>query len=296
MSEAVYPTYVSSGAFKTKSVRQLVNWALDAGLNTIELGSGTDWVSDVLQPVRETSGRPIHYLVHNYFPPHEQPFVLNLASSDSDTLERSLAHCLQAIDLCVELRAPLFSVHAGFAFKARPEHLGRNVTQAPRVALEQAHEIFVRNLKELCAYASRQGVMLAVENNVIASFNLVNGENLVGLCATADEILRTYDEVGSPNLGFLIDVGHLNVTANSLGFDRHAFLDRVAPHVMAFHLSDNDGLEDQNRPFDAQAWFMPRLAEFPGAMMVLEAYHLDLEQIRDQCRVVAQARNRTVSV
>lgn len=288
--------FVSTGAFKTRSVRECVEWALSGRLDRIELGSGSHWTSDILQPIRETSGRPIRYLVHNYFPPHEQPFVLNLASSDPEALERSLAHCRWAIDLSVELCAPFFSVHAGFAFNAKPEHLGRDVTQVPRMMLEQAHENFVCSIKELCAYASRQGVTLAVENNVIASFNLVNGKNMVGLCATADEILRTYEEVGASNLSFLIDVGHLKVTATSLGFDRHAFLDRVSPHIVAFHLSDNDGLADQNRPFDEQAWFMPRLVDFPNATMVLEAYDLDLDRIREQCRVITQARNRTVSV
>lgn len=288
--------FVSTGAFKTRSVRECVEWALKGGVDRIELGSGSHWSPDVLQPIRETSGRPIRYLVHNYFPPHEQPFVLNLASSDPEARERSLAHCRQAIDLSVELRAPFFSVHAGFAFKAKPEHLGRPVTQVPRVTLEQAHETFVRSLKELCAYASRRCVRLAVENNVIHPFNLVNGRNLVSLCATAEEILRTYAEVGASNLGILIDVGHLKVTATSLGFDRHAFLDRVAPHVVAFHLSDNNGLADQNRPFDEQAWFLPRMADFPNATMVLEAYDLDLDQIRDQCRMITQARHRVVSV
>lgn len=292
MREFLNSPFVSTGAFKTRSVQQIVAWALDGGLDRIELGSGADWVPDLLQPIRETSGRPIHYLVHNYFPPHERPFVLNLAASDPDTLARSQVHCRHAIDLSAELRAPFFSVHAGFAFKARPEHLGRDVTQAPRVTLEQAHETFVRSVRDLCAYADRKGVRLAIENNVIASFNLVNGRNLVGLCATADEILQTYKDVGSSNLGFLIDVGHLKVTATSLGFDMQTFLDRVSPHIMAFHLSDNDGRADQNRPFDGHAWFIPRLAEFPDAAMVLEAYDLDIDVIRENCRVVVEARSR----
>lgn len=295
MSELSNLPHVSSGAFKTKSVRHCVELALKAGLDGLELSSGSDWVSDILQPIFGTAGRQINYLVHNYFPPHERPFVLNLAASDTDILVRSLAHCREAIDLSAELHAPFFSVHAGFAFNARPEHLGQDVTQAPRVSLEEAHKTFVRNLRDLCAYAERKGIKLAVENNVIASFNLVYGKNVLGLCVTADDILRTYKDVGAPNLGFLIDVGHLKVTANSLNFDMHAFLDRVAPHVLAFHLSDNDGMEDQNQPFDSRAWFIPRLAEFPSATMVLEAYDLDLEEIRENCHVIVEAQNRVAA-
>jgi sugar phosphate isomerase/epimerase len=285
-------TYVSSGAFRTRSVGEIVQIAVEAGLGFVELGSGADWAPDVLAPVRATAGRPLRYLVHNYFPPHERPFVLNLASADPESLARSVEHCRRAVDLSAELGAPFFSVHAGFAFAARPEQLGRDQTRIPRVPLTQAHEIFVRSLRDLCAYAAERGVRVAVENNVIAPFNLVNGRNLLGLCATAEDILRTQAEVGAPNLGFLVDTGHAKVTAGALGFDAQRFLSTVAPHVIAFHLSDNDGTADTNQPFAERAWFVPRLAEFPHATMILEAYRLDVDAIRACCGVVERARAR----
>lgn len=284
------PTYVSSGAFKARSIREIVELALSAGFERIELGSGTPWVPDLLRPVRETAGRPIRYLIHNYFPPHQHPFVLNLAAANEMVLTQSLQHCRTAIDLSAELGAPFFSVHAGFAFDARPEQLGGDLTRASRISLEEAHDIFVRSLRELTAHAASKGVRLAVENNVIAPFNLVNGANSLGLCATAEDLIRTYEDVGSPNLAFLIDLGHLKVTAMALRFDAHTFLDRIAAHVVAFHLSDNDGMVDRNLPFCREAWFVPRLAEFPDVTMVLEAYNLELSEIRETCRIIDRAR------
>lgn len=284
--------FVSTGAFRSRSLRNIVNAAVAARVDRIELGSGTDWVPDMLDGVRETSGRHIRYLVHNYFPPHRVPFVLNLAASNPEVLARSEAHCRAAIDLSVELGALFFSVHAGFAFSARPEQLGHDLIGAPRIALEEAHGIFVQALRRLCAYAAPRSIDVLVENNVIAPFNLVNGRNLIGLCATADDILRTQADVGALNFGFLIDVGHLKVTANALGFDMHEFLDRVGPCVGAFHLSDNDGTADQNYTFDGNAWFMPRLAEFAHAPMILEAYKLDIDTIRAMCRLIEDARAR----
>lgn len=288
--------YVSSGAFKTRSVSEIVDLALGAGLGRIELGSGTAWVENMLDGVRRTSGKPIHYLVHNYFPPHRDPFVLNLASTAEDVLARSREHCRLAIDLTHELRAPFFSVHAGFAFEARPDQLGRDLTKTPRVSLDEAHGVFVESLRELCGYAASKGVQLLVENNVIAPFNLIDGRNKLGLCATADDLVRTYEEVGSSNFGFLVDVGHLKVTARALRFDHHAFLDQVGRYIRAFHLSENDGTADQNRTFDDRAWFIPRLADFQHATMVLEAYDLEIAEIIDACRVIEQARSRVRAV
>jgi sugar phosphate isomerase/epimerase len=287
--------FVSTGAFRTRSLAEIVASAAAGGLGHIELGSGTEWAPDMLRPVHETAARGVRYLVHNYFPPHETPFVLNLAAADAEVLARSEAHCRAAVDLSATLGAPFFSVHAGFAFSARPEQLGHDLTGAPRIALEEAHAIFVQALRRLCAYAAARVIDVVVENNVIAPFNLVNGRNLIGLCATAEEALRTQAEVGAPNFGFLVDTGHLKVTANALGFDGHRFLDDVGPHVRAFHLSDNDGTADQNYPFDATAWFVPRLAEFPRATMVLEAYKLDVETIRATCQVIERARERAVA-
>ena len=288
--------FVSTGAFQAGTLREVIDLALDGGFSRIELASGTRWEPELLAPIRETAGRSIRYLVHNYFPPHEQPFVLNLASADAAMIARSLDHCRTAVDLCVEVGAPFFSVHSGFAFHARPEDLGRDLTQAPRVTVERAHEIFVESLSELCTYASARGVVVAIENNVLTPFNLVNGANRMLLCTTAREMVSTYDDVGSSNLGFLIDVGHLKVTAATLGFDPHAFLDEVAPHVVAVHVSDNDGTADRNLPFDDDAWFVPRLVEFPRAAVVVEAYDLECEQIREACRIVDRARQRRVSV
>ena len=69
----------------------------------------------------------------------------------------------------------------------------------------------------------------------------------------------------------------------------HRFLDDVASHVLAFHLSDNDGTADQNRPFDERAWFIPWLGDFSNAVMVLEAYNLEISEIRANCAVIERA-------
>jgi sugar phosphate isomerase/epimerase len=284
--------HISTGAFKTRSVSEIISLALKSGLRHIELSSGTVWAPDMLDPVRKTSGHPINYLVHNYFPPHQDPFVLNLASGEDGTLQRSRSHCRLAVDLCCELNAPFFSVHGGFAFQGKPENLGKDVTRLPRISLEEAHEIFVKSLRDVCTYAATKQVRVLVENNVVHPFNLVAGKNRVGLCATAEDMLRTYADVGAGNLAFLIDVGHLKVTANSLGFDRDEFLDDVGPYVEAFHLSDNDGTADRNLAFGDEAWFLPRLADFPRATMILEAYSLEMPDIIKTCRTVERACQR----
>ena len=112
--------YVSTGAFKTKNLSQILVICIRNEIHNLELSSGTDFAEGILEAVRYYHIKPLNYLVHNYFPPHKEPFVLNLASTSKIDSKRSLDHCRAAIDLATELGAPFYSVHAGAAMNAKP--------------------------------------------------------------------------------------------------------------------------------------------------------------------------------
>ena len=48
------------------------------------------------------------------------------------------------------------------------------------------------------------------------------------------------------NIKFLLDVAHLKVSSNILNFDLSEAYDRIKNFVAAYHLSDNDGMNDTN--------------------------------------------------
>lgn len=281
--------YISTGSFKTREVDEIFDICFDQGFCRLELSSGTRFAEDILDLVRRFRRKPMHYLVHNYFPPHRIPFVLNLASLDQDTLERSRSHCRMAIDLAAELGAPFYSVHTGAAMHASPEDLGKPQTHLIHRNADKAYSVFVESVSELSCYAMTKGVWLLIENHVVAPFNLIEGENRFLFASTAEDIVQLIEDVRSPQLGILLDMGHLKVTARSLGFDPLKVVERVAPYIRAFHLSENDGRSDENLPFDGKAWFMDLLSEFPGATYIIEAYRLDPAEIRACQNVVLEA-------
>ena len=89
------------------------------------------------------------------------------------------------------------------------------------------------------------------------------------------------DRLRRPNVGVLLDVGHLKVSAESLGFSADAAVRTMASHIMALHLSDNDGAQDSNQPIREGSWFWPVLSEvLAGADVtsVLEVYRLTAEE------------------
>lgn len=283
--------YISTGAFRFNELSEIITFSINHGIDHIELSSGIPYQPNLLAQVRETKNTQMKYLVHNYFPPAKEPFVLNLASPDEVIRIRSLDLCEAAIELAAELEAPFYSVHSGFTFDPRPDFLGKHEYKSKifldaYIPYEQAYAIFLKNVVHLTELARSRGLRLLIENNVVSPSYLTEDNRDTLLMASADEIIRFVSDVDDPALGVLVDVGHVKVTATALNFRRERFIEALEPHIGAFHLSDNDGRFDQNLPFDEKAWFFPLLRDIPDVPLVIEAYNLTWEQMEQQFRVV----------
>jgi len=238
------------------------------GLDAIELGAGVFVSGEDLAQIAELQ---CNFLIHNYFPPPQEPFVLNLASQDEDIRQRSLELVFKALDLTAQLGAPFYSVHAGFI--TDPASFGTTsfVFPIPTSSSEKQVAIarFKASLEKVLSRAQELGLQVLVENNVCT-------EDLRGklLFQTADEILGVFHDLSLSNLGLLLDTGHLNVTAHTFGFDRRRFVERVVPYVRAFHISDNGGVEDAGEPVREGSWVLDVLhrPEFVGLPVVVEAH------------------------
>jgi sugar phosphate isomerase/epimerase len=283
--------YISTGAFPSKELTEIIAFSIDHGIHRIELSSGITYNPRLLDQVRNTKPGPMKYLVHNYFPPSKEPFVLNLASSNEGIRARSLDLCESAIDLSAQLEAPFYSVHAGFTFDPSPDLLGKPKDQGEisldeHTPYDEAYAILLENVINLAERAHSKGLRLLIENNVVAPAYLTEQNRNTLFMATADEILRFIADVDHPAFGVLIDTGHVNVTATALNFRPKAFVETLSPHIGAFHLSENNGREDENLPFGVNAWFYPMLKNFPDVPVVIEAYNLTWEQMETQFRAL----------
>ena len=200
-------------------------------------------------------------LIHNYFPPPAEPFVVNLASRDPVNLARSREFCLEGLRYSAGLAAPCYSIHCGFLAEFSAGSLGHQLAYASRVPYEEGYQIFSASLHHLLPVARELGIRLLLEPNVVAPFNLVDGRNELLLLAEPAEFRRLLGEFPDSMLGVLLDVGHLKVTARTLGFGIADFIAAVHPRIGAFHLHDNDGLADQHLQVLADAWMIAMLRE-----------------------------------
>ncbi len=278
--------YMSSGAFRTRSVNGVIDEALRLGVKRVEMSSGLDHEPDLEHALRRGLSKGLQMLVHNYFPAPAESKVLNLTSSDADGLAWSLNHCRYAIDLAKVVNCDFYSLHSGYAVALSPQMLGKPDMQAEafgksNIDREAAYQLMIQSVRDVADYAATKGKALLLENNVISPVYLKKAPMNPLLMTHADEIVRFMKEVHRPNVGFLIDVGHTKVSATALNYDAHKFMDTVAPYIQALHLSDNDGQEDQNLPFTQDSWFASRLKDF-DVPMVIEAYDLADDQILSQ--------------
>lgn len=253
------------------------------GVDGIELGWSPS-LEGVAIP-QELTKFDVHWLVHNYFPAPAEPFVLNLAATDAALLQRSRSFAAAAIRLSAKLGAPFYSVHCGFLANLDTDSLGRKLHYGELCDYETGYSTFVESLQYLLGEVRAAGIRLLIEPNVVAPFNLIAGRNQLLMMAEPAEFKRLLAEISDERLGVLVDLGHLKVSATTLGFAPEDFVAAVADAVGAFHLHDNDGTADQHRPVAPDSWTFNviRQSRFRDLPIVVEATFESAVSLAEHC-------------
>ena len=273
--------YVSTGAFRSRDLTEILRTAEQADLRAIELAPGLNYDGEMPALLRKHRDS-FSFMIHNYFPTPRESFALNLASDDPDTIWKSMAMCRNNVDTCAALGIPYYSLHCGFCFHTDGRHLG-NASQGtlPVIPYEKARAGFVENVKNLCDYAAGQGVSIAIENNVQAAYTADREDLLLGV--TGKELLELLSLCERNNLYILLDLAHAKVSGNVRGFDVDGMIRELADTVIEVHISDNDGCTDQNLPVGRDSADMIRWLEMlREKIWTIEAYQLETGEIHDQ--------------
>jgi len=247
--------FVSTGGFRmtpASAVRELRS----AGITHIELSGGLPEPA-LLDRIREEAG-DASLQVHNYFPPPAQPFVFNLCDPDPVGRERSLHFACEAIELSSALGASAYAFHAGFLGTPGVGDLGRTWNVDNKLGLDEGMAIFAESVGRVHEHASRFGVELLIENNVLTRGTAdANGADV--LLMTDPKGIREVLALLPPGMHMLLDVAHLRVSASTLGFDPVDALSQLEGLIGGYHLSDNDGLVDSNESVTEDSWFWDHL-------------------------------------
>lgn len=235
------------------------------GIENVELSGGLDYADDMEDSIKRYSH--LNYIIHNYFPPVRAPFIMNLAAQDDSIREKSIELCKTAIDLCAHFKPRLYSFHPGFRVK---ETLGSNFEIDGRmlVSYEDAFCKFAKSVEEISKHARSKGVNIALEN--------LEHKNDAYMMTRPEEFLRFLKIF--PEVGVLLDLGHLNIASRKLNFKPMNFLGVVRESIAEVHIHENDGAKDLHlEPINGD--LIEMLASIDCKVIVLEARGLNMERI-----------------
>ena len=270
--------YISTGGTKNKTASEFSEELESVGINQIELSAGM-YSESLLDDLLLLSPK-ITFQLHNYFPPPEKPFVLNLGSLDAEVGMKSYNHVLKALEWCSILGTDHYSFHAPFLLDPGVSELGKKITDRDLYDKDKCKELFVSRVKGLYEIAKKLDITLMIENNVLSKNNSLEFKsNPLLMCEPEEcnEVLSYLPEA----IKLLIDVAHLKVSANSLDFDPQKMFQICKNRIGGYHLSDNDGLSDTNQAFNSEAWFWKYLNPLVDYISI-EVYSSDLSLLLDQ--------------
>lgn len=163
MSVYVSTTFLGDGS----NIQNAIDRLHKAGIANVELGSNHG-ACDVK---RLTLDPDSIYIAHNYFPPKDPKFVLNIASEDSKIREASIKFIKNTIKICQKLNIKYYTIHPGFLgqaaiAKSRGErNFDFKFTKSTQAAGRQ--KIIVRTIKiinGLYQYCANHNTRLLIEN------------------------------------------------------------------------------------------------------------------------------------
>ena len=248
--------YVSSSCSKQKRIGAAIRELAEHGFQNIELSGGTEYYEGYEDDIFDLKEKySLNFLIHNYFPPPKEDFVLNLASLDDAIFERSLEQLRRSIRLAHLLGADKFGFHAGFYVDISVDEIGKAISANNLSNTKQAYERFCNGFN-LIKSESKE-VEIYIENNVYSktNFDIYGLQNPLMLTSPAE-----YKELQQHiDFKLLLDVAHLYVSSQILGFDFDSHLDQMIMETDYIHLSDNDGYHDQNAAFTSDSKLLNKL-------------------------------------
>lgn len=273
--------YVSSSCVKAQTIKEAIEILVSSGFKNIELSGGTQYYPEIERDLLDLKSKfNLNYLCHNYFPPPQKNFVLNLASMDSQIYQESLSHLHKLIQLSSRLGAEQLGFHAGFFLNIKANELGKIITteniEDPALSTEQ----FCNAYRILDDYAAQFGVRLYVENNVYALSNAQRYDFKEVFMLTGFE---GYQALNS-KIDFqpLVDLAHLKVSSKVMKKDFQAEAAQFLQVSDYIHVSDNDGDSDLNWSLqkDSDIYFALQNQKLHDKTITLEIYQ-PLEKIQE---------------
>ncbi len=250
--------FVSSSCVKNKFIKSSVEELAANGFKNIELSGGTEYYENFEYDLLELKDKyNLNYRCHNYFPPPQKHFVLNLASLNEDAFNSSFNHLKNVISLSKRLGSTKFGFHAGFFIDIRVSEIGKKISRDKLFNKKKSIQRFCDAFEKLNNL--EESVTLFIENNV---FSITNAKTYKGENPFMMTGFKEYKALKEKiNFNLLLDVAHLKVSTNSLNLNWESELKNMINVSSYIHISDNDSFHDLNNTLTKNSNFLSILGQ-----------------------------------
>lgn len=251
--------YITSTASSKNRISEAVAELAKTGFKNIELTGGTEFYDGVENDLFNLKKEHhLNFLIHGYFPPQPDVFILNLSSPNLDLKKKSLKLIKQAINLSKKFGKNIYSVHSGFKKDLIPDSKGG--FSVSDINYPNWRENFYQNINYITDELVPADFKIALENlhpKAVSRLSYLDSLNpLITNPEEIEEFLEYYKD--ESNVGLLLDLGHLNVASDYFNFNKEEFLeDLFSKHhdkIFELHLSENDGEIDSHGVLPIDSW------------------------------------------
>ena len=237
--------FISSSCVKKNNILDVLKVFKTHNINQVELSGGTEnFPNQEKKLVDFVNENKFEIRLHNYFPPPKNHFVINIASLDQEIYQRSIEHCLKAIDLSKKFGANKYSVHAGFLVDPKPQDLeNRQVEKMRKLYNKDQAVLKMKNTLNILEKEAGKDIKIYFENNVLNKKNFDKfGKNpfLLTDKNSYDKLIKAF------KFNLMLDLAHLKVSCSTLGYNFNEEAEYFYDKTDYLHLSGNDDIEDRN--------------------------------------------------
>lgn len=247
--------YVSSACLKKDYIKDVIVDLAEHNIKNIEFSGGTKYYSDLEQDIMTLKNKyQLNYACHAYFPPPKDAFVVNLASCNDEIYNLSIKHYENCIEMLSRIGCHVLSVHAGFFVEVGAEQIGNKLDNKIIYDENEAYDRFCSAYENIVRKCKVNGIQVYLENNVLSKENYIAfNQNNYLMMTDYNSILKMKKLI---DFELLLDLGHLHVSANTLGLSFEKECSLLKESIRWIHLSENNGVIDQHKPLQKDSAIM----------------------------------------
>ena len=150
---------------------------------------------------------------------------------------------------------------------------------------------FIRQTKKISKFAKKNKINILLENNVVTKKNLDIFKGNPFLLTNYKDVKYLFKFMPK-NVKLLVDVAHLKVSSKTLKFNLVKSFKYLKTYTGAYHLSDNNGIIDNNRDIKKNSWFLNLITKVD--FISIEVANKNLALVKKQLNLIDEKINNKI--